>query len=896
MAFYPNQNIFQPSSGSETYTISTTQNNTQYQKTMSECIDLIRTKVPGANLIILKRDSGLRGYYIGGAVISENIFYIGDTAEYPGNMTHHVYFGNGSNTGTIQIRYYTVYYRTGARLDDNPMQTDTYQVEQIGEIGNCFWTNPGGNDLGNVVYVSGGYSQLVINDGPPVLYQWSSVPAISGKNGILSLSQIKDENIGDGSTVTGAPRNYVEGFATSSKISTYLAQMSVDQTIDLMYSGDVYKCTLTKNIYGSFGTLRFYLQPGTPGTVPSSFYSFDIQGNWIDSYLGFIIDDENEVAALNMIRPYIDNGQELVDFCNPGTAMTAEDMHLMWGWIRGSFVIDQDPFVDNEGDGGGDVVDRINNPIPEPGVPSLSAYDSGFMSQYKIEKTELQKLAKFLWSDAFVDNVKKFFEDPMQIIMGLTIFPFTPYGTSVGTFPIRAGGISTGAAGYKLSTQFHKYPMGKANIEKRLRLEDGTSGGVYFDYSPYTEIKINLPYCGEHSLDPDDIIGKTVELSYSVDHVTGVCVAHLTIKDIDSENSIKECHYNFSGQMGIQIPVSQADFSGIYRGLLSAGISIGTAAATIATGGLTAPMAAAAAKKAGVDPGTREFQSGNAVALGSGTASRLANNVSNMHPVVQHTSGGGSLSGSLASEYPYITISEPDVFQAENQPHYKGYPINATHKIGEFSGYVQVESVHLDGLSCTESEREQIASMLANGVIVNKENPSSEPDSSAPAGEFAIVFLKNKSDPETIGKYWDGELKITGKLLYSQDINHLRVRVKGNFSAYNYAFVKAFNRYYYINTFEIETGDLMIVDMSSDPLQSFKSEILEVPALIDSAEDKDKAKFLMNNGFWYMKQNKMVKTITFKDENGYDVKFDRSSTTGTECFLLTIAGDSSGWD
>ena len=730
----------------------------------------------------------------------------------------------------------------------------------------------------------------------PVLYTWSSVPAISGKNGILSLSQIKDENIGDGSAVTGAPQSYVEGFAASSKISTYLAQMSVDQTVDLIYSGDVFKCTLTKNIYGSFGTLRFYLQPGTPGTVPLSFYSFDIQGNWIDSYLGFIIDEENEVAALNMIRPYINNGQELVDFCNPGTSMSAEDMHLMWGWIRGSFIIDQDPFVDNEGDGGGDVVDRINNPIPEPGVPSLSAYDTGFMSQYKIEKTELQKLAKFLWSDSFVDNVKKFFEDPMQILMGLTIFPFTPYGTSPGLFPIRAGGISTGASGYKLTTQFHKYSFGTANIEKRLKLEDGSSGGVYFDYSPYTEIKINLPYCGEHSLDPDDIIGKTVELSYSVDHVTGVCVAHLTIKDIDSENAVKECHYNFSGQMGIQVPISQADFSGIYRGLLSAGISIGTAAATIATGGLTAPMTAAAAKSAGVNPGTKEFQAGNAVALGSGTASRLANNVSNMHPVVQHTSGGGSLSGSLASEYPYITISEPDVFQAENQPHYKGYPINATHNIGDFNGYVQIESIHLDGLSCTENERESISSYLKNGVIVNQTDPSETPDHSAPSGELAVVFLKNLSDPETIGKKWTDANKVTGKLLYNNDIENIKLLVHGNFTAYNYCYIHELGRYYYINTFIIEKDGDFTVDMSVDVLQSFKDEILEIPALIDSAEDKSKAKFLMNNGYWYMKQNKMVKTITFKDENGYDVKFDRSSTTGTECFLLTIAGDSSGWD
>lgn len=732
---------------------------------------------------------------------------------------------------------------------------------------------------------------------PYAEYQWTSVPAISGKIGNFSLSMIDDADIGDGSPVTGASPDVVLGYAPGTKLTTFLNQLSVGQTADIMYSGDVYKATLTRNIVNSCGTIKFYLQPGTPGTLPSVIYSYDIPSRYIGCYIGFIIDEENEVACLNLILPYVSNDTHYVDYCTPGTGMTAEEMHLLWGWIKGSFVIDKDPFVDNEGDGGGDLVNRINNPIPEPGVPSLSAYDSGFMSQYKIEKTELQKLAKFLWSDAFVDNVKKFFNDPMQIIMGLTIFPFTPYGTGLTPSPIRAGGISTGAQGYKLADQFHKYTIGVARIDKRLKVESGKSGGVYFDYSPYTEIKINIPYCGEHSLDPDDIIGKDVELSYSVDHVTGVCVAHLTIKDIDSENEIKECHYNFSGQMGIQIPVSQADFSGIYRGLLSAGISIGTAAATIATGGLTAPMGAAAAKAAGVNPGSKEFQAGNAVALGSGTASRLANTVSNMHPVVQHTSGGGALSGSLASEYPYITISEPDVFQADNQPHYKGYPINATHNIGDFSGYVQIESVHLDGLSCTENERESIMSYLNSGVIVNKTDPSETPEHSAPTGQLAVVFLKNLSDPETIGKKWTDANKVTGKLLYNNDIENIKLLVHGNFTAYNYCYIHELGRYYYINTFIIEKDGDFTVDMSVDVLQSFKDEILEIPALIDSAEGPDEYKrMLVNNGYWYMKQNKLIKTITFKDEHGYDAKFDRSASTSTECFLLTIAGDSTGWD
>lgn len=736
-------------------------------------------------------------------------------------------------------------------------------------------------------------------------YTWSSVPAISGKNGVLSLGMIADENIGDGNPVTGADYSYLISKPESARIG-YISGLSIGQTIDFVWSGNRFKATVT---YVSAARMRidFFLNQTTPGTW-TAFYSYEYipdneqsQSAQHIQYLGFIIDDENEVAALNIIHVVknLTTGVSTIDYCDPGTGMSESDMHLLWGWIKGSFIEDGplDSFVDNEGDGGGSLVNRINNPIPTPGLPNLSATDTGFISMYLVGKTELNNLAKFLWSDSFVDAVKKFFNDPMEIIIGLMIFPLEPRAEDKGApRTIKGGNISTGITGTPLVSEWGSFDFGECTIEKRLQRDntavldaDRKESGIYFDYSPYTECKIYLPYCGEHSLDLNDVMGRTLSLKYSVDYLTGACVAHLTMTNKDDPNAPSECHYNFSGQMGVQIPVSQADYRQRAAAMIGSAVTVGSAIATIATGGLTAPVHGAAAKAAGVNPGTEVFQPGNAAALGSGVTSRLANNVANMHPTVQHTSGGGAVTGSLSSEYPYIMISEPDVFEAENQPHYKGYPINSTYKIGDFSGFVQIENVHLDGLSCTESERETIARMLANGVIVNTDNPSSEPDSSAPAGEFAVVFLKNKSDPETIGKRWDSELKITGKLLYSQDINHLRLKVKGNFSAYNYAFIKVFNRYYYINTFEIDTGDLMIVDMTCDPLQSFKDEILEVPALIDSAEDADKAKMLVNNGYWYMRQNKIIKTLTFK-KNGADQHFDRSSAGG-ERFILTIAGD-----
>lgn len=748
--------------------------------------------------------------------------------------------------------------------------------------------NSGGNvSTGTAYSISqlGSQFYVILTANPLIIYDWKSVGTISGSDGVHTLASINDTDLGDGSAVTAAQYSVIAGLSESANLQTAIANMANGDVRDLMWSGDAFKCTIERTTNGCI--LRFYFRPGTGGT-PNMFYSYTIstfgtgQSRW---FIGFAKDDDKEYAYLNIIH-YLVN-QQTVSYNTPGTTMTNQQMSDLYVWIKGSYAdIDvMDSFTDNEGDGGGDLINRTNNPIPRPGVPTLTAFDTGFISQYKVTKAQLNSLANFLWSDSFVDVVSKFFNDPMEILIGLKIFPLNPEHLG-DSREIVGGGVSTGVNGVPLTSQFSRYDFGTCVIEKRLKKEGYPDSGIYFDYAPYTECNVYIPYCGEHSLDLNDVMGKTLHLYYTVDHLSGACVASLVIEDSDDPNAPEECHYNFAGQMGIDCPISQADYRQKMSALISTGITAGTAIATVATGGLTAPMTGAAAEAAGVESGTMVIDKSSAISLGSRSASRLANNVANMHPNVQHTSGGGEVTGSLSSEYPYVTISEPDVFDADNQKHYKGYPINGTYKIGDFSGFVQIEAIHLDGLSCTENERNAIRQALLAGVIVNKTDPSPTPTYT---GTIGLVLLKNVSDPDTVGKKWTSSTEIQGKLFYDTDIDAPQVQIEGNYTDYNYCYIGALHRFYYIKSFHIDTGVLMTLELDCDPVQSFKDEIMEIPALIDSAEDVDKAKLLMNNGYWYMKQKKVIKTLTFK-KAGVTQYFDRSSN-GPECFLLTIAGD-----
>ena len=791
---------------------------------------------------------------------------------------------------------------TNVQVDNFPNNGDAYPVcygfaiDSENEIAFMWAASKNGYDSMYAVYImSAGTTEtrhLLYNDlmaNQPVLYEWTSVPAISGKNGILSLAMINDADIGDGNPTTANSWAPIYRLSSSANLEDLAERLINNQEEIIIYSGDNFYMKALREHYSGLGefdylTLKFFLLPGTGG-VENQIYSYRVTVNTANKlhFLGFIIDEENEVAAVNIITRGQDTilGTKYTDYNEPGATISAEVMHLLYFWIKGSSLTpgeDPDPldsFEDNEGDGGGDLIDRINNPVPKPGIPYLGAYDTGFMSQWVIGKEGLKELSDFLWTSDFWENVGKFFNDPREIIMGLTISPVYPQNLSTSA-EIKAGGITTGVEGLRLTKQFERYEMGSVKIDKRLNLVDSETmkdkkmGGIYFDYSPFTELKLYLPFCGEHTLDTSDCMGKTLSLAYTVDHISGICCAHLTIKgDTD------ECHYNFTGQMGVNIPLSSEDYSGIFHALLSSGAAIGGAIATIASGGMTAPMAV-------------------------GAAANAISNISNMGRDVQYTSGGGSISGSLASEYPYITIIEPDPFMATNQKHYTGYPCFETKQLKSMRGYTKISAIHLDGLSCTEIERDAIRNQLSKGVIIQSGDDLPSPDPTRPEGEESLILLHNLSDVDTIGKKFEKDnqghveyIELTSKLLYNQDFAAVGLLVSEFNAGYNYAYIPSFGRVYYIDKITAESGAMVRYDLSCDAAESFWSELKECSALIDSTEQVKKAKLLVNNNTWYMRQKKNIKTLLFKDGAGNPTRFHRGTSAqdpGDECFIITIAG------
>lgn len=670
----------------------------------------------------------------------------------------------------------------------------------------------------------------ILTDNEYHAHTWKPVASVSGKNGKFDFTMLYEQDINNGDPVHNAGVDVLERISEQTKVAT-LAQNLGDQVeTPIIYAGKVDFMSIEAGflpLITSY-TLSFYLSDTT-----TPFYV--INNVLPDVYLSFIIDEENQVARPSLIHvtqrnPFTcDYNIEL-----PTTAQQA----TLYTWLKAHSEIPSE----TEDDPDGNTLPLIPDTIAGLSKPSASAIDTGFTTLYRVDPTVLKSLATYLWSDNFWDNINKFFDDPREIVVGVSIMPVDPeVGSQVH---IEAGGIDTGVMGYPLTSQYVLLDdFGSITIPK--------SKGNFLDYPPFTKVIAHLPFVGEHPLDVNDIMGKTLTLEYIFDFLSGSCVACIKVDG--------SAHYFFGGSCGIQVPISSEDYGRQYSSILSAGATIGSALATVATGGLTAPLL-----------------------IGAG-ANSIANGM-NMSPDVSYTSGNGSINGMLSSQGAYITIETPREKLASNQSSFIGRTSFINSKLENCSGFTKCYKVHLDGLNCTTEEYNEIMSALLEGVRI--ETGSTLPDvTPTTQGDTVILFLKMSSESDVIGKTFDTEhyTKLEGKLLYDQSILSPKFVISGDVTGYNYAYIPDFNRFYYITDIVLNQNTVQTVSFKVDALESWKSGILNCNAILERQESKISSQ--LNDGQYWTEVHKDVTPIYFK-KGGKNSVFARENNV----FILTIAG------
>lgn len=330
------------------------------------------------------------------------------------------------------------------------------------------------------------------------------------------------------------------------------------------------------------------------------------------------------------------------------------------------------PAPDPSGPGGGDrPSDDGGEAVDFPDLPTTSVINTGLISLYNPDNSQLRSLAGVLWGNDFEQSIKKVLNDPFDGLIGLSMVPFTP--TTSGSIGCQIGNFDTEVSMPLVSAQYYTLNCGSVTVQENWHNA--------LDYNS-TSCEIFVPFVGFRPLDIQDVMGRTLALIYNVDILTGAAIAVLKCGD--------KCLYEWPCNLAYNIPLTGSNKAALYTGLINVAMS--------GLGGLAA---------------------GGAMGAVGGAATSAINVATHAQSNVQRSGSLASNTGVLGEFTPYIILHRPKQSLAQNFKTYKGYQANITMNLASCRGYTEIEYVHLSGIDgATDTELDEIEQLLKSGVII----------------------------------------------------------------------------------------------------------------------------------------------------------------------------------
>lgn len=321
-----------------------------------------------------------------------------------------------------------------------------------------------------------------------------------------------------------------------------------------------------------------------------------------------------------------------------------------------SGVPDNDITIGN-GDG-----DNTSDLIPVPELPNINLCNTGFFSGYLIDNENLSALSRFVYSQDFIDNILNLFSNPIDGVISLNIIPVTP-DVSETEENIKITNVDSGVPSHKIINNYIKIDCGTLNINEYY--------GDYLDYD--TKVSINIPFCGEHELNPQLIINSKLRLIYNIEIFSGSCVAILQI----IKNNFNSAVYYFKGNVSVQIPITAINYSQIYNSIINIAASLP----------FTNPVSAVIMNR----PQLNHIQEGS-------------------------TSPQHSL---ISNKIPYILIERYIKNLPNNNNFYKGKPTNYYAKVSDLQGFNKFSDINLENNSnIPDDDIKKIEQILKEGFYI----------------------------------------------------------------------------------------------------------------------------------------------------------------------------------
>lgn len=305
------------------------------------------------------------------------------------------------------------------------------------------------------------------------------------------------------------------------------------------------------------------------------------------------------------------------------------------------------------------------------------ATDTGFVTIYHMTKDEMKQFNAWLWT-SFTENwwvaLQKVLMDPLDFIISAGQIKYVPVdGDRV---EVKFNGHATGVFTH-VTRQWIDLDFGSVKLDQQFN--------SYLDYGTYSSVKIYLPFIGVKTLDTNDVQNATLSLMYSIDNITGACIAVIKVDRSDSGASddvhINSGLYRFTGNCKQEVPISNKNYANSIEAFASL-------AGSICSGS------------------------------GAAIAGNAANMIMNAKPSIERSGNMSSNYGMMDQLVPFLILERPIRSVPSAYGSFVGYPVGSqgTMQLKHYSGYIECITAKIDNIHATDEEKEIIMSLLKSGV------------------------------------------------------------------------------------------------------------------------------------------------------------------------------------
>lgn len=354
----------------------------------------------------------------------------------------------------------------------------------------------------------------------------------------------------------------------------------------------------------------------------------------------------------------------------------------------------------------------IDTPLTAPSLTTINVFNRA----YAMNITQLTGLVEWLWNaddDKFaeiVDGLRLMGENPMNGLIDCRLYPFaiTDMIGHAGGELITIGRTRSEVYGVKLENSANCIiDLGECTFFKKHK--------DFLDYSPHTQARLYIPYCGWHQVDPAEFMGKTITCKLIVDVITGACNCIVYADGIILINA--------TGSIGVEIPMTGTDSATYASQTLNAGMQaisqIAQAGVSIAAGAGSLQAGSGLATASDISKTTQGLHQ---VQSGQMSSGGIAMSAWNAHTVPVQYEMAGTATPACANwlpQYAYFVIDRPVTIIPDNYGHTIGFACCESGQLSGYSGFTICTNVDTSGFAqATEAERAELKALLEAGVYL----------------------------------------------------------------------------------------------------------------------------------------------------------------------------------